>query len=547
MSTAPADTWCPRCDDLASAAPGTPCATCAAPRLLIEPPRPRARHAGGRARSAAGSGTQHHTANGHTRLVAQSRARQAPDGPRLTPAGTQPRAAGPSRNGSVSPGSAGEAWAADDAPTSRPPGEVAAGAGEPGAARGVAPLAVVAALDGGDGDPGTAAARGLAGPQSLAAATRRGGTRRGSARPSRWLVVGVLGVGVLLAGLGRLLPLAPAAPQPTRAASTAGSLRTRQPLVVLPTARPRVALPARGPMLGRGASGWMVVEYDGWLWRQPLGGGAPHPVARLPQGTGQVVLSPRGDRVVVVRSSRFHSWQTRVEVRSLVGGVLQAGASGFGPVWSPDGRLAFVAVADAGLTGTSPSRTRHPTGPELHLVGDGTVEVLALPGGMHGVKVGWAGDGHPVLLPPVATGGGLFEVEHGRLLRVLAAGHGALARGRDGALTTGLLRPRDAAGPLGATLASLPSSLAALAPDGQRVVLVTGPAERPRLEVRAAGLRTTSGLPADRYRSVHWSPGGDFVWVEGAQALLAVEVASGRVVPAGPALPQTAELLGFVA
>jgi len=63
----------------------------------------------------------------------------------------------------------------------------------------------------------------------------------------------------------------------------------------------------------------MVVEYDGWLWRQPLGGGAPHPVARLPQGTGQVVLSPRGDRVVVVRSSRFHSWQARVEVRSLVG------------------------------------------------------------------------------------------------------------------------------------------------------------------------------------------------------------------------------------
>jgi hypothetical protein len=354
----------------------------------------------------------------------------------------------------------------------------------------------------------------------------------------------VLGVGVLLVGLGRLLPPAPAAPR-AKAAPAAGSSRVRQPPVVLPTARPRVALPARGPMLGRGASGWMVVEYDGWLWRQPLGGGSPHPVARLPQGTGQVALSPRGDRVVVVRSSRFHSWQTRVEVRSLVGGVLEAGATGFGPAWSPGGRLGFVAVADGGLTGTSPSRSRHPTGPELHLVGAGKVEVLALPPWLHGVKVGWAGDGHPVLLPPDATGG-LFEVEHGRLLRVLSAGHGALARGRDGALATGLLRPRDAAGPLGAALASVPSSLAALAPHGQRVVLVTGPAERPRLEVRASGLRTTSGLPADRYRSVHWSPGGDFVWVEGRQALLAVEVASGRVVPAGPALPQTAELLGFV-
>ncbi|HEX6674699.1 MAG TPA: hypothetical protein VF486_06715 [Actinomycetes bacterium] len=365
-------------------------------------------------------------------------------------------------------------------------------------------------------------------------------------RPARWLVVGVLGVGVLLAGLGRLLPVAPTAQQASGAA-TAGPLRTRQPSVLLPTARPRVTLPSRGPMLGRGASGWMVFAYAGWLWRQPLGGGFPDPVARLPEGTGHVALSPRGDQVVVVRSSRFHSWLTRVEVRSLVGGVLQAGATGFGAAWGPDGRLAFVAVADGGLTGMSPSRNRRPTGPQLHLVGDGTVEVLALPSGMHGVKVGWAGDGHPVLLRPEATGGGLFEVEHDRLLPVLLAGHGALAGGGDGALTTGLLRPRDAAGPLGTTLAKVPSTLAALSPDGQRVVLVTGPSERPRLEVDATGQRTTSGLPADRYRSVHWSPGGDFVWVEGAQGMLAVEVASGRVVPAGPALPETAELLGFVA
>jgi hypothetical protein len=511
MSAAPGptvDTWCPRCDDLAAAAPGSPCAACAAPRLLIEPPRPRARPVTG--------------------------------GPARPTAVTEP---GASQIGSVPRGRAGEAGVAGAA--GGRPAAASTGTGQPGSAGGeVAPPAMVVAPDGGAGDAGRAEAPGLAAPPTTAAPAGRGG--RGSTRPARWLVVGVLGVGVLLAGLGRLLSLAPTA-QPTGAAAAAGPLRARQPSVLLPTVRPRVTLPARGPMLGRGASGWMVFADAGWLWRQPLGGGFPDPVARLPEGTGQVALSPRGDQVVVVRSSRFHSWLTRVEVRSLVGGVLQAGATGFGPAWGPDGRLAFVAVADGGLTGMSPSRSRRPTGPELHLVGDGTVEVLALPRGMHGVKVGWAGDGHPVLLRPEATGGGLFEIEHDRLLRVLSAGQGALARGGDGALTTGLLRPRDAAGPLGTTLAKVPSTLAALSPDGQRVVLVTGPSERPRLEVDAAGARTTSGLPADRYRSVHWSPGGDFVWVEGAQGMLAVEVASGRVVPAGPALPETAELLGFVA
>jgi hypothetical protein len=79
------------------------------------------------------------------------------------------------------------------------------------------------------------------------------------------------------------------------------------------------------------------------------------------------------------------------------------------------------------------------------------------------------------------------------------------------------------------------------------VALVTGPAGRPQLEVRAAARRTTSRLPADRYRSVHWSPGGDVVWLEGEQALLAVDLASGRVGLAGPALPGGAELLGFTA
>jgi hypothetical protein len=255
-------------------------------------------------------------------------------------------------------------------------------------------------------------------------------------RLARWLAVGVLGAAVVLAGLGRLLPLVP-----TGAASAASGPRSRPPPVLLPTARPRVALPARGPMLGRGASGWMVVQYDGWLWRQPLGGGAPHPVARLPQGAAKVALSPRGDRVVLVSSGRLHAWQTRVEVRSLLGGVLEEGASGSGPSWGPGGRLAFVAVADGGLTGMSPSRSRHPTGPELHLVGEDKVDVLALPVGMHRVRLGWTGDGHPLLLPPDAPRSGLFDVERGRLRRVLPAGHRALAGGSGGALTTGLLRP----------------------------------------------------------------------------------------------------------
>lgn len=453
MSAAPGptvDTWCPRCDDLAAAAPGAPCANCTAPRILIQPPR-APRPAAGRSGSAPG---------GATAAVA------AP--PR--------HAAGP-----------------------RPP---------------------------------------TAGPAARPAAGRE------PVRLPRWLVVGVLGAGVVMVGLGRHLPLVPMGAPPARAASTASGPRSRPPPVVLPTAKPQVALPARGPMLGRGASGWMVVQYDGWLWRQPLGGGAPHPVARLPRGASKVALSPRGDQVVLVRTGQLHSWQTRVEVRSLLGGVLEQGAIGFGPSWGPDGRLAFVAVPEVGLTGMSPSRNRHPSGPELHLVGGGKVDVLTLPGGLAGVRLGWTGDGYPLLLPD-APRSGLFDVERGHLRRVLPAGHSALATGSAAALTTGLLRPRDAAGPLGAALASVPSSLAAIAPEGRRVALVTGPAERPQLEVRAAGRRTTSGLPADRYRSLHWSPGGDFVWLESEQAVIAVEVVSGRVVPAGAALPEGAELLGF--
>jgi hypothetical protein len=513
MSAAPGrtvDTWCPRCDDLAAAAPGTPCATCAAPRILIEPPR-APRPPAGRSLHAAG--------------------------------GTPPGGAGRSRDGA---GPRGTAAAHGGELASPSPAVVTAQpAGGPRAA-GARPAAPV---NGGAAPPsGGAAGDGVAwesGTAGRGAAAGHGGSGREPARPSRWLVVGVLGVGVVMLGLGRLLPLVPMGAPPARASSTAGGPRPRPPLVVLPTARPRVVLPARGPMLGRGASGWMVVEYDGWLWRQPLGGGAPHPVARLPQSASKVALSPRGDRVVLVRSGQQHSWQTRVEVRSLVGGVLEEGAIGFGPSWGPGGQLAFVAVAAEGQVGVPPGQNRHPTGPELHLVGESKVDVLTLPGGMHGVKLGWTGDGHPVLLPQDALRSGLFDVERGHLRRVLPAGHGALASGPAGALTTGLLRPRDAAGPLGGALASVPSSLAALAPEGRRVALVTGPAERPRLEVRAAGRRTTSGLPADRYRSVHWSPGGDFVWLESEQAVIAVEVVSGRVVPAGPALPEGAELLGF--
>jgi hypothetical protein len=354
----------------------------------------------------------------------------------------------------------------------------------------------------------------------------------------------VLAAAVALTGLGRLLPPAASEARTAPSATTPGPRLARPPAVRLPTAKPRVSLPARGPMLGQGASGWMVVEYDGWLWRQPLAGGPPSPSARLPQGASSVVLSPKGDRFALVRT---RSWQSRVEVRSLVGGVIEAGAGGFAPAWSPDGRLAFVGLESGGRAASSPSLSRPPSAPELRVVDGRQSEALALPRGLHSATVGWTGDGHPLLLSADAGRLGLFGVEQGRLRRLLPGGSGPLASGRAEALVKGLLRPRDAAGPLGAALARVPDRLAALAQGGQRVALVTGPREQPRLELHAPGRHSTAGLPADRYLSVHWSPGGNFVWVEGERALLAVEAASGRVVPAGPALFPGTRLLGFVA
>jgi hypothetical protein len=370
----------------------------------------------------------------------------------------------------------------------------------------------------------------------------RPGPGRGRRRP-RQFAIAVLGAVVVLAGLGRLVPEAPSEARTAPPAAPAQPRLVRPPAVRLPTARPRVLLPGRGPMLGRGASGWMVVEYDGWLWRQPLGGGAPHPAARLPQGTMHVVLSPRGDRFALVRT---RSWQTRVEVRSLVGGMIESSSGGSSPAWSPDGRLAFVRLGDR-TPRSAPSLSRPPAGGQLYVVGQRKLEVLPLPSALQSATVGWTGDGHPLLLPSDAGRLGLFGVERGRLRQLLPAGSGLPANRRPEALVNGLLRPHDAAGALGAALAGVPRRLAALAADGQRVALVTGPREQPRLEVRAPGRRITSGLPADRYLSVHWSVGGNFVWVEGKRALLAVEVVSGRVVPAGPGLPAGARLLGFVA
>jgi hypothetical protein len=467
MSTAAglsAGAWCPRCDDLAPVEPDTPCATCAAPRLRIDPPRP--------------AETRRHASDAGPRPPATAR--------------RHPQAHPPPWSGL----NGGAPTTLREPP---PPEEPA-----PPIARGT------------DGTPWPV----------------RGRPRR--------IAVAALGAVVVLTGLGRLAPEAPSEARAARSAAAARPQLVRPPAVRLPTARPRVALPGRGPMLGRGASGWMVVEYDGWLWRQPLAGGTPHPAARLPQGAVHVVLSPRGDRFALVRT---RSWQTRVEVRSLVGGVVQAGSVGVNPAWSADGRLAFVRVGDR--TRSAPSLSRPPSAAELHVVGARQLDVMPLPSALQAATVGWTGDGHPLLLPAGGSRLGLFGVERGRLRQLLPAG--APASRRPDALVNGLLRPRDAAGPLGAALAGVPRRLAALAADGQRVALVTGSREQPRLEVRAPGRRTTSGLPADRYLSVHWSVGGNFVWVEGERALLAVEAVSGRVVPAGPGLPAGARLLGFVA
>ena len=501
MSTAAglsAGAWCPRCDDLAAVEPDTPCASCAAPRLRIDPPRPAKprRHA--------------------------------------TAAGSRPAAARPHQRAYRPPRPGVNGWRGSPTTLREPPAPEEAGtAATPPSGSGTAERPTGAGTS-------PASADGAASPPD-------GGAPAGTGGPpwpvrGRRLAVAVLGAVVALTGLGRLVPEAPSEARTARSAAPARPQLVRPPAVRLPTARPRVVLPGRGPMLGRGASGWMVVEYDGWLWRQPLAGGTPHPAARLPQGAVHVVLSPSGDRFALVRT---RSWQTRVEVRSLVGGVIQTGAGGVSPAWSPDGRLAFVRVGDRSRS--APSLSRPPSVAELHVVGARQLEVLPLPSALQAATVGWTGDSHPLLLPGGGSRLGLFGVEHGRLRQLLPAGSGALADRRPEALVNGLLRPRDAAGPLGAALAGVPRRLAALAADGQRVALVTGPRERPRLEVRAPGRRISSGLPADRYLSVHWSVGANFVWVEGERALLAVEVVSGRVVPAGPGLPPGARLLGFVA
>jgi hypothetical protein len=529
MSTAAglsAGAWCPRCDDLAAVEPDTPCVTCAAPRLRIDPPRPATarRRTGTAAPRPSAAGRRHP----HRRYWSgtggwqglPTTLREPPEEPATAPlpggSGERARRAAPQEPATAAPtdGSGGGARLA--APGSAGRAAEPAG-GVPASAHGAPPP-----------DTGPPA------PAGAPAGPVRGRWRR--------IAGAVLGAVVVLTVLGRLVPEAPSEARAARPAAPVGPQLTRPPALRLPTARPRLTLPGRGPMLGRGASGWMVVEYDGWLWRQPLAGGTPHPAARLRQGAGHVVLSPSGDRFALVRT---RSWGTRMEVRSLLGGGIQFAAAGVSPAWSPDGRLAFVRVSDRSRS--APSLSRPPVGAQLHVVGQRKLEVLPLPSTLQSATVGWTGDGHPLLLSSDASRLGLFGVERGRLRQLLPAGSGPPANRRPEALVNGLLRPHDAAGTLGAALAGVPRRLAALAADGQRVALVTGAREQPRLEVRAPGRRITSGLPADRYLSVHWSVGGNFVWVEGERTLLAVEVVSGRVVPAGPGLPAGARLLGFVA
>ena len=458
--------WCPRCDDLAEAAAGVPCAACATPRVAV----------------------------------------------------------GPARRPEVAPG-----------PTRRPAAELpwwleaASGAGPVGPAHPDA--------DRGVEDPaaGTGPAAVLAGP------ARPGRPDRGAPPVvgQRWLV----GLLLVLLGTGavavRGAPLAPAAEGAggARAAATR-SIQVppgQDPLsgVQVPPAPPsppkRVL--ARPRTAVAGASGSLIVRYEGWLWRQRLAGGPAAVIGPVPDAPIGA-LSPDGGLLALVRSQRG---RPMVEVRTVEGRVLSV-ANGTGPAWSLDGQLAYVRTPGSQRALTmSMSLSRGVPLPVLRVGGPSSWTSVPLPATLAEAQAGWTGDGNV----PLVGRGGLFRVDvEASRVEPLAAGGGA-------ASARGLPRVQDA-GPLGGSLAGVPPDLVALAPGGRRVALVTRSGGRSRLEVAGSGRRTRVAMPADRFQSVHWSPAADRVWLVAARHLWAVGLATHRVVDAGPGLPAGASVLGLV-
>ena len=362
----------------------------------------------------------------------------------------------------------------------------------------------------------------------------------------RWLVgllLLVLGAGAVVV---RGVSFAPAERRTTGAGvpapATTLAQATRQPvegplygLQAVPeqAASPTRTLPARGPAPVTGASGSMIVRYGGWLWRQRLFGGPASPLGPVPDSP-VVALSPDGQRLALVQTVQG---RPTIQIRS-VGGRIDRVVNGTGPAWSLDGRLAYVRIPRA--VATTPSMSRNPQGPELRVIGDDSRSSVPLPAALGDAQAGWTGDGNVLLLGRGGSRAGLFraDVEGGRLE--------ALSPARGDALTRGLLRPADAVGPLGDALAGVRPRLVALAPDGRRVALVTGVEDRSRLDVIGSSRRVRIDLPADRFRSVHWTPGGNLVWLNGQGRLWVVDMATRRVVATGPGLPRGARILGLV-
>ncbi|HEV8650731.1 MAG TPA: hypothetical protein VG276_15340 [Actinomycetes bacterium] len=532
--------WCPRCDDLAETATTTPCAACATPRVKIGPIR----------RDPAGP----------DRIRRAGRCGGAPAEPSwwldtVTEADPAASAAAAARSVEAA---AARSVERDGEPGRPPVGSDPAGVAPTGTgvdldAAQVAPTATGFELDPARVAPtGTGVGPGsdLGGSGGAVAAPPRPAAAVPPAAGQRWLVgllVLVLGAGAVAVRGASFAPAerrtagtqvaapAPAVAQPSRQ-------RARDPLYGFPVvpeqaARPLRTLPARGLAPVPGASGSMVVRYGGWLWRQRLSGGPASPVGPAP-ASPVLALSPDGEQLALVHTLRGRAM---VEVRAIDGRVHLV-VNGSGPAWSLDGRLAYVRTpSNQRAVAMTMSLSRSIPRPELRVVAGATWSTVPLPAAPADAQAGWTGDGDVLLLGRDGSQAGLFRVDvsRNRLEPLSPARAGA-------ALARGLPRAADAAGPLGGALAGVPVSLVALAPDGRRVALVTRTQSRSRLDVIGSSGRASIDLPADRFKSVHWAPGGNLVWLHGAGHLWAVNVAKRRVAARSPGLPRGADVLGLV-